>query len=258
MTQMTLFSRPPYVAHSETSKAAAVDIEPKQHRLDYSSLAVGAKCGRLTLLSKERRTQGDGWRCRCECGKQHWTEAYLLLRGLCKSCGCLKRESLCPRKLIHGQKRTKTYRTWSRMKERCLRPNHKSYGDYGGRGITVCERWLTFANFFEDMGHAPNGLQLDRRDNSGNYEPSNCRWVDTRTQQRNTRANRILTAFGESKTMIEWTEDMRCGVTKDTLWHRLDEGWPTEEAITRPLRYQFYRHGRTKAGKRAAIWEAIP
>ena len=121
------------------------------------------------------------------------------------------------------------------MKERCLLANHKSYQQYGGRGITVSERWLhSFENFLMDMGHVPDGCSLDRIDNEGSYEPGNCRWASAEQQQRNKSNNRLVTAFGETKPAIEWLEDRRCVVNRSTLYKRLQLGWEDEDAIARP------------------------
>jgi hypothetical protein len=108
-----------------------------------------------------------------------------------RSCGCLGREIHKAQgkvlNLIHGKANTPIYRLWKSMKNRCFNVNNKSYLDYGGRGITVCERWLKFENFFADMGERPQGKSLDRINNNGGYEPSNCRWATSKQQVHNRR-----------------------------------------------------------------------
>lgn len=111
--------------------------------------------------------------------------------GHTQSCGCIRKETAAALKLSHGQApknhKTKTYQRWRGIKQRCTNPKHISYKNYGGRGITVCERWLSYENFFADMGVAPDGMYIDRINNDGNYEPSNCRWTDPVTSARNRR-----------------------------------------------------------------------
>lgn len=141
----------------------------------------------------------------------------------------------------------KYYDIWVQMRARCNNPNHPSFKWYGARGIFVCERWNSFQTFAEDMGERPEGMQIDRIDNDGNYEPENCRWVTSTENHRNRRGNRLLTAFGETKTMAEWLEDDRCAVSKNTLKNRVFRGWPDEEAITSPTTNK-WRTGRANLG----------
>lgn len=129
---------------------------------------------------------------------------------------------------MSGQSRT--YIAWKNMRARCLSPNATGYARYGGRGITICERWMAgFEAFAEDMGDPGPGQSLDRIDVDGHYEPSNCRWASRVTQARNTSTNRFITIDGETRTMAEWCEvrAIRYGIVK----YRLREGWSEEEAI---------------------------
>lgn len=154
-------------------------------------------------------------------------------------CACLKhtvwQRNPTPN-IKHGRRRTKTYRVWSRMKERCIRPGHKSWSDYGGRGIKVCAAWLRFEPFLADMGEVPQGMTLDRIDTDGDYCPENCRWATMKEQARNRRSNHLLTMDGETKTLMEWSEDPRCHVSRDALNKRIRYGWDTRRAITTPHR----------------------
>lgn len=126
---------------------------------------------------------------------------------------------------------SQAYRVWAAMKRRCYNPNTPAFSDYGGRGIGVCERWHDFANFLSDMGEPTEGMTLDRADNSGGYSPENCRWATRKTQARNRRGRRVMTAFGETKTMAEWSD--ATGVSISTLWARVSAyGWSAEKAVS--------------------------
>lgn len=123
---------------------------------------------------------------------------------------------------------------WRNMMSRCFNENNAQYDDYGGRGITVVREWRNFNAFCQwalDHGSAP-GLHVDRRDNDGPYAPWNCHIVPPSINARNTRRNHPVTAFGETKLLIEWAEDPRCAVTDSTLRQRIKAGWEPEEAIT--------------------------
>ena len=127
-----------------------------------------------------------------------------------------------------------TYLAWKQMNQRCKYVSHKSHKDYGGRGITVCDRWDTFENFLADMGEKPKGMTLGRIDNDGNYSSDNCRWEDMRQQARNRRNNRIIEAFGEKRILVEWSE--RFGIKASTIANRLSRNIPPDVAISTPTR----------------------
>ena len=119
------------------------------------------------------------------------------------------------------------------MKTRCSNKNASNYKDYGGRGISYCERWGEFLNFFADMGERPEGTTLDRIDNNGNYEPGNCRWVAQVVQHNNKRSNRLITVDGFTRTAAHWARLL--GVSRHVVLERLKLGWPEELAVTVPL-----------------------
>lgn len=111
------------------------------------------------------------------------------------------------------------YRSWNHMKDRCLNPNSDYYHDYGGRGISVCEKWMRFNGFLEDMGASHKvGLTIDRIDNNGNYEPGNCRWADKKTQANNKRGNVAITVNGVTKNLAEWITIY--GISRKTFHRR--------------------------------------
>lgn len=153
------------------------------------------------LTARERdisRTRRVYWICECECGSSASVAAADLKSGHTKSCGCLNSESRKSKALRHGYNRTTTYVCWSNMLARCGNANRPDFKNYGGRGITVCERWLDFANFLADMGEKPSGLTIDRINNDGNYEPGNCRWATPSEQRRNQRPVRAAAEIGRA------------------------------------------------------------
>lgn len=154
--------------------------------------------GRLTVIEVSYKGQ-DGhyhWLCSCNCGNQITVSGNCLRTGKTTSCGCYSRERRIERLTKHGHStdrgRTPTYYSWDAMKKRCLNSNDKDFKHYGGRGITIHEPWIhSFEQFLADMGERPEGTTLDRIDPNGNYEPSNCRWADAKTQANNKRKTSI-------------------------------------------------------------------
>lgn len=129
----------------------------------------------------------------------------------------------------HGMYNTREYHTWEAIIQRCKNPNNPRYSDYGGRGITICERWKDFKNFFEDMGVAPAKSSIDRIDNNGPYSPENCRWANMQTQQRNLRSNVMIELNGETKCMAAWCEIL--SFPREKARWRLKNGWSPAEAF---------------------------
>lgn len=142
----------------------------------------------------------------CECGVIKEVIAHSLRRGASKSCGCLQKDWAKSNKsgVTHGRTRTSIYNIWRTMVKRCNDPSSTNYPNYGGRGIKVCDRWLnSFENFLADMGERPQNLSLDRINNDGNYELSNCRWTNNIIQSRNTRSNKHVMLYGKKMCITE-------------------------------------------------------
>lgn len=132
----------------------------------------------------------------------------------------------------HGHSRT--YQSWTSMKERCTDSSHKSYVEYGGRGISFCKKWTNFTGFLSDMGIRPEGKTLGRLRNNGNYTPKNCVWQTYKEQARNRRNSRILRLKGRRATIAEWAEIT--GITDDAISKRLAAGWSVKKSLTKPMR----------------------
>jgi hypothetical protein len=160
----------------------------------------GQRFSRLTVISfKERRGNHKIWTCRCDCGAIKDVSGASLAAGSTKSCGCYTKERMSAlgiTKRRHGGRRTSEWEIWQGIKKRCLNKNCAAYKWYGGRGITICERWrISFENFLADVGPRPSKQHsIDRIDNDGNYEPSNCRWATATEQAYNRRPKRGVAA----------------------------------------------------------------
>lgn len=185
----------------------------------------GLTFGRLTVV-KLVRSHGENhyWLCRCSCGKESTPTGASLRRGNTKSCGCLHREIISEYSKKHGMHSSKIYKRWGAMKSRCNNPNARYYRNYGLRGIKVCDRWqYSFENFYADMGDPPTPKHtLDRINNNGNYEPSNCRWATRGEQQSNMRRNVLISYKGRTMTASQWSRDLN--ITLATIYGRVKRG----------------------------------
>jgi hypothetical protein len=196
----------------------------------------GRKFERLTVLSYAGKSANkhSQWLCRCDCGKERTVLALNLKRGFTKSCGCFHSDNMRRKKTTHNDSYSPEHRAWSKAKSRCFNPKDKAFCNYGGRGITMCDRWKnSYENFIADMGRRLDGFSLDRIDVNGNYEPSNCRWADKITQANNTRTNRFLTHKGKTQTASEWAREI--GVKRTIIHGRIFHGWSVERMLEQPV-----------------------
>jgi hypothetical protein len=196
---------------------------------------LGQRYGRLLVTerapNKSETDTNARWKCLCDCGRETTQYGQDLNKGKVISCGCWNEE----KRFKHGLANTPVHRVWIGMRSRCNNPKAREYVNYGGRGIKVCERWDSFENFVADMGVRPEGYSIDRINNDGNYEPSNCRWATTTQQLNNRRVNRVLELNGERKTIGEWSEKL--GIGWYTIRSRVDRyGWTIEKALTTPVK----------------------
>ena len=180
----------------------------------------GKKFGRWTVIRFSKRVgKYYLWVCQCKCGKTGYVNRDNLKYGTSKSCGCLKKEETIKRNTTHGKTNTKTFKSWCAIKQRTLNKNNNMYYAYGGRGIKLCKRWRSFENFLADMGERPKGTSIDRINNNGGYNPSNCRWTTNKQQAKN-KSNTILVTYKKrTKPLIEWANEL--GINYKTLVYRI-------------------------------------
>lgn len=154
-----------------------------------SPVTVGNRYGKLIVLALIKDRKNPLARCLCDCGVETIRQRGGLANGRAKSCGCLKRESASRQSRTHGMSKSRTYRIWHGINGRCSNPKLKEWPNYGGRGIRV--KWNTFEEFFSDMGKCPEMHWIDRIDNNGHYEKSNCKWVMPKINQKNKRTSKF-------------------------------------------------------------------
>lgn len=185
---------------------------------------VGNKYDRLIVLRETNKRTRQGsiiWECVCDCGNTVFSTGGNLKRYNTKSCGCLNRQKRAVSCLKHGMTNTPEFKCWQHIISRCTKPFDRSYKNYGGRGISICERWFfSFQNFFEDMGNRPsNNHSIERNNVNGNYEPSNCRWATRDEQAKNKRNTRRVEYQGEFYHVNELCK--KIGISKVTLYNKL-------------------------------------
>ena len=201
-----------------------------KHPPNYIDLT-GKRFGRLVVVERVGSVRGKMfWKCKCDCGGVSVVSTTHLKSGNTKSCGCLRKDSNISKDTTHGMRNTRIYYVWCALKKRCNNKNDKQFENYGGRGIKVCDDWLSFEGFYSwavSSGYRP-GLTIDRIDNDGNYCPENCRWATMEEQNNNKRNSIYVTYNGETHTIGQWSKitgipymklwnAYRCGVIIDYL-----------------------------------------
>ena len=199
----------------------------------------GERFGRLTVINRAENAK-DGharWNCLCDCGNHTVACGNDLKKGTTRSCGCMRLDKI--EEMVktntengHGQSHSRLYSIWSNMKQRCYNSKVPEYHLYGGRGVTICDEWLSdFRSFYDwAMSHGyEESLSIDRIDVNKGYSPDNCRWATAKEQSNNTRANRRFSINGISKTLKEWSEEY--SMDYDKAKSRIYIGWSIEEAL---------------------------
>jgi hypothetical protein len=197
----------------------------------FCRLLVLAAVGARTTAGGQRKTT---WQCLCECGSRVVVDGCSLKTGGTKSCGCLKHDRSRAMLTKHGHRSgaspSQTYSSWRGMIGRCTDTKHVAWKYYGGRGITVCDRWRDFRRFLEDMGERPPCTTIDRINGNGNYCKDNCEWTTQKQQTRHTRRNVTVTLGTETRCLSEWIEIL--GLNAHTVRDRVRRGWSPDRALT--------------------------
>lgn len=214
-------------------------------------IKVGDRFGRLFVVSNPiRRNNAMVYECVCDCGNVSYVARNNLKSGNTKSCGCYKAFMTGKRSRTHGKSQTLLHHKWRGMKDRCFNPNNIEFKNYGGRGITVYPEWVhDFSAFYKwSMKNGyKESLSIDRIDVNGNYEPSNCRWVDRDVQSNNKRTSFLITYNGQTLTVTQWSKIV--GIDRRTIADRIKRfGWSAEAALNvKPKKT--YEHKRDRGHK---------
>lgn len=191
-----------------------------------TKVVIGNKYGKLTPIEVIGKNKNGLllYNCICDCGNIKVVGSRYLTEGKITSCGCARKKS-------KGKSNSITYKSWISAKQRCLNPNNHNYKNYGRRGIKMCEKWInSFVAFLEDMGERPSSNHtLDRIDNNGNYEKSNCRWATKREQSNNTRTNRLIKINDKEITVSEFSR--KYGINISNVFYELKKGMNPKDII---------------------------
>ena len=198
----------------------------------------GQKFCRLTAIEVVEKPGKYVYLCRCDCGAERQVEKRHLLSGHTRSCGCLQKEAVSDAALKHGKITCPEYGVWKQMRQRCQNPKHNAYAWYGAKGITVCDAWQKFENFFRDMGARPYPkATLDRIDGTKGYRPGNVRWATRQEQAWNISSNHLIEYKGDTKPRPQWAKEF--GINAKTLEQRLNSGWSIAEALETPANAKY-------------------
>lgn len=228
------------VAHSDGRSFNCATMQ--KHARKFADLS-GKRFGRLTVIRFAGKASYKSllWTCKCDCGITKDVPSMCLNRTKTptRSCGCIKLERARTNAIKHGWcyhiGSTSEYRCWQAIKARCGNPKSHAWDYYGGRGISVCEEWSnSFERFILDMGKKPGPeYSIERKDNSGNYEPENCIWATRSQQASNKRSNRIIAINGEKNTATHWCR--KFGIQPHNFFARISNGWSVQDALTKPV-----------------------
>lgn len=224
----------------------------------------GKRVGMLTVVEYVGNNKGGRalWLCECDCGNKCILPSTTLAHGIKTHCGCQTKRlqsEATKKRLIergitpHGDSNSRLYRVFIGMVDRCEREGHVQYANYGGRGVKVCEEWRhDYSAFREwalangyDEGAAHGDCTIDRIDPNGDYSPTNCRFVDMRTQQNNKRNNRLVTMDGKTQSVTQWCREL--GLNPKTVNSRIHMGWEPVDALTKPIHHEFASKGKETA-----------
>lgn len=201
--------------------------------MKYTKNIIGNRYGRLTVMLDcgVNKKGSKVYVTVCDCGESKAIVGSYMISGKTQSCGCLKRELTQSRMTTHGDTHSPTYVSWLSMRNRCLDSSHKAYANYGGKGIRIDDLWLDYCNFLKDMGSRPNGMTLDRIDNSKGYSKDNCRWATRAEQNRNYNKNVNVTYNGKTQCLKDWATEV--GAEYKLFWQRFKSGWTIEQLLSK-------------------------